>query len=595
MTSSSASVGWFLRRLYPYYREQLGPWLIAFVALASVHVVEIAIPACLRRGVDLVAAGDTRIVRPVLAIVALAVLRFGLLRLGRRQNALVSIEVSCSLRRALHAHLQTLGRGFYARYSLGDLMARSSHDLQTIWRFFRSALYQLVSVVAVVVVAPIFMARESLLLTALVVPLLALNFAVAFQLAQRIRVTAARVQGSFGQLTALIEQSLKGIRTIQLHGQEGRELERVGVASSEYAALQQRAARLNAALRSSTLLSSALVTLAVLGFGGHQVMLGQLSVGTLTGFITYLGMVMAVLNNASWPVFAYLNAATAATRVFQLFDEQAEIRDDAHASGLAARCQGELRAHDLSFHYARAGGPTPAVLDGVSLTVRAGELVTILGKVGAGKTTLLRLLSRQLEPSAGQLTLDGRPFRSIALTDLRRAIAVVPQDAFLFTTSLSENISYDDPERPVPIILQAACAAQLETTIAALADGLATRVGERGLTLSGGQRQRTSIARGLIRDTPILLLDDCFSALDADTEALLIAELRLQRRGLTTVVVSHRVSAARHADRIYVLDEGRIVETGAHAELLQRAGHYARLTLQHPTADADQTTPELEA
>lgn len=556
---------------------------MAIVALGSVHVIEAAFPLLLKEGVDRIVANQPNLGLPVSAILAFTVLRYAAMSYGRRRNALISVDLARDLRVAIFSHLQKQGAGFFATYPLGDLMARATNDIEAIRQFFRGAIHQIVSIAAIIVIAPTFMFIQSPFLTSFVAAVLLTIGPISWLLAKSIRDRATNVQAEFAVLTDAAQRNFHGIRTIQSHALENREIERFAATAERYAEANVKLARLRALLDAVMSSSAGVTTLLVVGIGGSEVLRAEMSLGALTAFIFYSSMILGVLRNSSGPAFLFLRASAACSRFFQILDAKPEISDADNAPS-GADIVGAIAVDRLTFRY-----PNGALaLSEISLQIEPGEFVAIVGPIGSGKSTFLRLLARQLEPAAGSIYFDGTDIRLLPLTRLRRNSTLVGQDAFLFAASFAENISYDHPERAEALIWGVARAVSLDETIRRSRDGLATSVGERGVALSGGQRQRVNLARGLIRETSILLLDDCFSALDTETESHVLAQVEESRRGLTTILVTHRVSAARYAGKIFVFDLGRIIECGSHEELRQRGGLYADL-LQRQERDSVRT------
>ena len=321
----------------------------------------------------------------------------------------------------------------------------------------------------------------------------------------------------------------------------------------------------------------------ILFHGGSLVLAGALTVGEFTAFSAYLMMVSGSITSIGWSLSLFTAAAAGTQRIFEVLDTPREVSDAATGAALA-EVRGRLSFE--GFRYAHPGAARPTI-DGIELVVHGGETVALLGRVGAGKSTLLKAAARLLDTPPGMVFLDGRDVCDLPLARLREAVTLVPQDPFLFSTTLRDNLTYDDPARGDEEIVGAADAAGLGDTLRELAEGLDTVVGERGITLSGGQKQRATLARGLIRNAPVLLLDDCFSSVDTQTEERILGNLRRLRRGRTTLLVSHRVSTSRHADRIYVIDNGHVLESGTHAELLARGGYYADLEAVQSNQDRD--------
>jgi ATP-binding cassette subfamily B protein len=561
------------------YRARLGLGIAAF---GLARLFEAVVPLLLAQGIDRIARGETDLLLPVGGIVLAVLGRYVVVTYARYTVRSTGQFVAFDLRQALYAALQHQGSRFFTRHTIGDMMTRAIADISLIQRLIAMGTILLVILVYATVVGFGFMLYLSPSLTLLLLPPLPFVFFYARWSARQMGIASAEVQDRLSDLGAQVQENLSGIRTIQAMVQEDNEIRRFAATNQAYADAFYRQAWINSLMTSWMPSLAAVCSITILGYGGHLVLEGALSIGALVAFFMYVSMVVQPFRVAGFIINLFQRAAVASDRLFEVLSLAPEI-EDRPSGRTPGRIRGEIEFRDLSYTYEKAD---VAALEDINLTIRPGEALCIMGRVGAGKTTLLKLLVRLLDPPPGTVFVDGEDVRDYPLAQLRAQIALVPQDPFLFGEPLRDNLTYDDPERALEAIWQAASAADLKDTIESFPRQLETLVGERGVTLSGGQKQRATLARGLIRNAPVLVLDDCFSSVDTETEDHILSELQRLRHGQTTLLVSHRVSTARHADRIVVLDAGRIAEQGSHESLVRAGGIYAELErIQREGAD----------
>jgi ATP-binding cassette subfamily B protein len=526
---------------------------------------------------------------PTLLLMAVVLGGLGLFALGAAVDTalawiwtIVGRRLVFDVAEDLFARLQRRSLTYHKRTPVGDLMGRVTVDSWCVYQIVDTLIvtpaYALLTMSAMIVL----MAQLNVQLTLIAVALAPLMVASSFLMGKPLRAAARLKREVESRLQSHIQQTLTGIPVVQAFGQEDRESLRLTHFADAAIRTQQRSALLG----SFSGLSSGLVTTlgagVILWLGAKSVLAGTLTLGSILVFLAYLGALQSQMKVFAGLYPALQNLSASANRVIEIINAAPEIVEKPGAVELP-RVNGAVRFEGVTTGYE----PGQAVLKNVSFRAQAGETIAIVGATGAGKTTLVNLIPRFLDAWEGRVLIDGHDVRGVRLASLRQQVGIVPQESFLFPISVAENITYGRPSAARAEIEAAARAANAHDFIARLPEGYDTVLGERGATLSGGERQRLSIARAFLRDAPILILDEPTSALDAETERLIFDALHRLTQGRTTFIIAHRLSTARRANRILVLQAGEIVESGTHEELLTQHGRYAQLhELQQPSTAA---------
>ena len=563
-----------LRQFFSYYRPWLGLFWLDFGCAVLSGLLELAFPLAITAFIDhLLPRGDWTLTMAAAAgLLALYAVNAGLLTVVTYWGHKLGINIETEMRARAFDHLTRLSWRWYDRARTGKLVARVTRDLEEIGEVAHhgpeDAFIALMTFVGAFMLM-LWINPQLAFIVAMIVPaMLALVIVYGGRMTRTWRAIYSRV----GDFNVRLEEALGGVRVVQAFGNEAHESHLFAADNVRYRRAKLDAYRVMAASAALQYMGLRLVQVAVMVVGAGFVLSGELTTGGFVGFLLLVGVFYRPLEKIAAVIETYPRGIAGFRRYQELLTTEPEIADRPDAIEAPA-LRGDIRFDGVGFAY-DAGRP---ILTGVDLTVTAGETVAFVGPSGAGKTSLLALLPRFYEPTGGRITIDGLALAEMRLNSLRRQIGLVSQDVFLFGGTLRENIAYGRLGASDDEVNEAARQAQILSLIESLPEGLDTIVGERGVMLSGGQKQRVAIARCFLKNPPILILDEATSALDSQTEREIQAALDALSVGRTTLVIAHRLGTIRHADRIVVMDQGRIVETGSHAELMARNGIYAKL------------------
>jgi ABC-type multidrug transport system fused ATPase/permease subunit len=574
-----------LLRILTYVRQYWYMLILAAICLAIGTGLGILIPNLLGSGIDAALGkgdgsflffhftdGHTLIWWLAAVIVISSIIR-GFSGYGQRYfNEVIAQKTTYFMRNALYERIQRLSFSFHDRSQTGQLMSRATVDIEAVRMFLAMGVLGMLQIIIMILVVAYLMLRINtplaLFMLAFILPVCWL--AISFH--RSIRPIWLKVQAVMGYMGNILEESLAGISVVKAFSHEKEDNRVFGVQAQDLSNQQVHAAKLMGINGPTMGLLFTIPTAVILWYGGRQVVNGSMSIGQVTEFILYIGMLVMPIRRLGMLVNLYSRTASAGQRIIEILDTKSDVVEKPNATELG-RLQGAVSFNNVSFSYNNVG---PALKD-ISFDVKPGQLVALLGRSGSGKSTIANLLGRFYDVTAGSITVDGTDIRDVTLASLRKNVVAAQQDVFLFSNTIKENIAYGAVDAKMDKIIEVAKAANLHQFIEALPDGYATWVGERGDTLSGGEKQRLSIARTLLVNPSILILDDSTASVDAETERLIRQALDKLIKNRTTFIITHRIPIIKNADIILMLEDGKLVEKGTHKELIARNGVYKEI------------------
>ncbi len=572
MSPPGAASGPGPRRIRDYFARHRRPFVLGIICLILTQAFALTVPLLLKRATDaLVARQSQEVVTNAVILILVAILGAFARTASRVYIFNSGREVEFDIRNDSFAHLSRLAPSFYQRMPVGQVMSRLVNDLTQVRLLLGPGLLNLTNTALVyLVVIPLLIYRDPELTFYALLPLPILVL-LGRAFARRIYSDSKEAQDRLGLLSTKVQENLSGIMTVRAYRQEAREEAAFLRLNEDYLAVNLRLARLRGVMFPAMGLAGAIGGLVVLWLGGQRIVAGTMTVGGFVEFNAYLAALTWPTIALGWMISLWQRGVASMERINDLFRAEPTLAD---GPAVPPPFQGKLELKSLSFRYTEDG---PYALDNISAVIHPGETVVIVGRTGSGKSTLLKVLTRLLEVQPNRYLIDDQDVTTLPLAHLRAQLGYAPQEAFLFSRTLQENITFGAPDADLASVQDVLTKANLAGEVATFKDGLDTLVGERGITLSGGQRQRTTLARALLVEPGVLVLDDTLSAVDTETEAAILRALTVTKRKRTVIIATHRLACAASADRILVLDRGKLVEQGTEAELLAKGGLYAAM------------------
>lgn len=585
LLAQTPGAGRILRRCFGYLRNYRRYVAGAYTLLAFINVLIMLIPQFIRRIVDegIRAQNLGFLTTATFVLLGLALLKSILTYYQGRWIEIGSQGAAYDLRRALHSKLSALSFSYHDRTETGQLLSRAIQDVERLRFLTGRASLRLLEGSALLISTAVVLLQMNPGLALLALGTMPLVAYRAWDFGRRFRPLSRDIQDQLAVLTTRLEQNLRGARIVKAFAQERAEIARFESDNLAWFKLSTQAAAMRARTMPLIELLANVGTVLILWYGGALVIRGQLTLGEMVAFSAYLGQLVQPVRRLGMILPAVVQAIASGERVFEILDAKSEVHDAPDAISLPP-VRGEIRFENVSFAYFGRH----KVLSNVSFEAQPGQIIALLGATGSGKSTIINLLPRFYDPTAGCITIDGYNIRDVTLKSLRDQIGIVLQETTLFASNIRENLAFGKPDATDAEIFAAAEAAQAHEFILELPEGYATRVGERGVTLSGGQKQRIAIARALLKDPRILILDDALASVDTETEHLIQLALEHLMRGRTSLVIAQRLSTVRAADLVLVLEKGRIAASGTHAELLRSSGLYTEI-YQRQLREEEQT------
>ena len=561
-----------LLRLKPYLLKYKYLYILGFLATIVSNISGIIVPLIIRNAIDSLSKNvqTIEIIKTSLLIVFISIIAGICLFLTRRTIIVASRKIEYDLRNDFFAHLLKLDLKYFQNTSTGDLMAHATNDINAVRNFLGPAiLYSSDTIVAFIMITAIMISINSYLTIISFIPLPFISIFV-YLIASSVNKKFERVQSQYSLLTSKAQESLSGIRVIKSFVREQNEIKLFGNISKEYFNKNMKLVKVHSLMFPLMVLFIGISIVLVIWFGGRMVINDKLTLGNLTAFIIYLGWLIWPMIAFGWVANLVQQSAASMKRLAKILDTEPEVENSNNKLSVT-ELPGDILLKDVFFRYSKN---SPDIIKGVNLNIKAGTSLAIIGRTGSGKTTLVNLINRLYDVTKGSIHIDGVNIKDLPIETIRQNIGYVTQETFLFSTTIKENIIYGINTYNEEDFKKAVDIAQIDKDVRSFPDSYDTIIGERGITLSGGQKQRVSIARAIMKKPKILILDDALSAVDTYTEEEILKRLRNFMKNRTCILISHRISTIKDADLIVVLENGKIVESGSHEELIEIGGIY---------------------